>query len=350
MSWSSSAQPMTSGPSATLTARQMLDVLRAAHRAPSIHNSQPWLFRALPDGIEVLEDADRALPASDPRGRDRLVSCGAAVRNAEVALARLGRRPRTTLFPRGAEDAVVARVDAGPAAPASAETEDLYRAIWERRTHRRIFMGGELTALPPSVEAAGRAAGVRLAVVPAHLRSRFAQLLWESAQQQVADDERREEVLEWTRGQPTPDGVPTRSHGNAPFPVDSLLVHSLRPEAYAPAWVLESLASGPVVVLLTTGNERPDWVGAGIALESVLLAATDAGLVASFLNQVVQHEASRRALAGLLNEAGHPQVVLRIGRPLVTVPPTPRRPLTEVTLDWPESSAPELFAQGDGDA
>ena len=76
---------------------------------------------------------------------------------------------------------------------------------------------------------------------------------------------------------------------------------------------------------------------AGIALESVLLAATSVGMVASFLNQVVQQEVYRLDLARLFDEVGYPQVVLRIGRPLVDVPLTPRRPLTEVTLGWPQS-------------
>ena len=74
---------------------------------------------------------------------------------------------------------------------------------------------------------------------------------------------------------------------------------------------------------------------AGLALETVLLAATSVGMVASFLNQVVQQEAYRPDLAALFDEVGHPQVVLRIGRPLVDVPLTPRRPLTDVTLGWP---------------
>jgi hypothetical protein len=323
--------------STRLTAREVLDILRAAHRAPSIHNSQPWLFRPLPDGVEVLEDLAHALPASDPRGRDRLVSCGAATRNAELALARLGWRPRTVLFPAGPEDHVVARVVAGAAEAVTGEVEDRYRAIWERRTHRRIFMGGgENDDVPSSVGRAVSGTGVRLVTLPAPRRARFAQMLWDAAQQQVTDEERRAEILGLTTLQAADDGIPAHSHGNAPFPVDSLLVRTLPPEQSAPPWITESLASGPVVVFLTDGDDPRDWVQAGLALESVLLAGTAAGLVASFLNQVVQQEAWRPGLARLLGDPGYPQAVLRIGQPLVDVPLTPRRPLTEVTLGWPQ--------------
>jgi hypothetical protein len=228
-------------------------------------------------------------------------------------------------------------VVAGPLETVTLELENLYRAIWERRTHRRIFMAAANEEdVPPSVYRAVSGTRVRLATLPAHTRARFARLLWESAQLQVADEERRAEVLRWTKLQAADEGVPARSHGNAPFPVDSLLVHTLPGEQSAPLWITQSLASGPVVVLLTDGDDRPDWVRAGIALESVLLAGTAAGMVASFLNQVVQQETCRTALTEVLGEVGYPQVVLRIGRPLVDVPLTPRRPLTEVTLGWPQ--------------
>lgn len=338
MTSSDSTAPPAPAESPKLTPRHVLDVLAAAHRAPSIHNSQPWLLRALPDGVEVLEDARRAMPASDPRGRDRLVSCGAAARNAQVAVARRGWEPRTELFPRGPDDPSLVRVVAGAPVRVSAETEELYRAIWERRTHRRIFMaGGQGDDVPPGLARAVRGTGVRLAAVPRDRRARFAHLLWEAAQEQVADDERRAEIGRWTRAEPADDGVPGRSHGNAPFPVDSLLVHTLRPKESAPEWMTESLASGPIVVLLTDGDGRADWVRAGLALEGTLLAATATGLVASFLDQVVQQEGCRAPLVALLGEFGYPQAVLRIGTPLVDVPITPRRPLPDVTLDWPDA-------------
>lgn len=321
--------------SSSLTGRQVLDVLRAAHQAPSVHNSQPWLFRALPDGLEVLEDGARGLPVADPVGRDRLISCGAAIRNSQVALARLGRVPVTILLPDGPDGTLLARVVAGAKAAVSEEDEALYRAVWARHTHRRIFMARSgADDVPPAVHRAV-GDGVRLAVLPPHQRGRFAQLLWEAAQHQVEDDDRLTELLEWTRRDAVPDGVPARSHGNAAFPVDGLLVRGLPRTSSPPPWVLESLAAGPVAVLLTPGDTRADQLRAGIGLESMLLAATAAGLVAAYLNQVVHLDADRERLAQMLGESGRPQVALRFGEPLVDVSPTPRRPLVDVTLGWP---------------
>ena len=97
-----------------------------------------------------------------------------------------------------------------------------------------------------------------------------------------------------------------------------------------PPWVLQDLEQGTVAVLVTRHDDRLSWVQAGRALQSLLLTATARGLVASFLNQAVREADLRHRLAGLLDHSGLPQIVLRVGEPLVDVPPTPRRPLAEV--------------------
>jgi hypothetical protein len=161
-------------------------------------------------------------------------------------------------------------------------------------------------------------------------RARFAQLVWSAAQHQVRDEALRRELGEWTRPDRAADGVPVRSQGTGPFPVDGLLTRTPPVTRTPPPWVLDDLDNGTVAVLLAPRDGRPEWLQSGRALENLLLTLTAAGLVASFLNQAVQQEEFRRELADVVDEAGAPQVVLRIGEPLVAVPPTPRRPLAEV--------------------
>ncbi len=317
-----------------LTSQQVADLARAAHLAPSIHNTQPWLLLARPDGLDVVEDSRRALPGVDPRGRDRLVSCGAALRNAEVALARLGRTPVVTMLPDGDGAPRVASLRAGGPRPGTPEATALYAAISRRRTHRRIFMAAR--SVEPHVSALHAAVaplGVRLAVLPAASRGAFARLVWQAAQRLVADEAVRGDLTEWTRPGRVGDGVPLRSQATAPFPVDGLLTHTRPSGEEPPPWVSEDLAQGTVAVLLTPGDTRLDWLKAGRALEALLLTATAAGLVASFIGQAVQDGLARTRLAELLGAGRHPQVVLRIGEPLVDVPATPRRPLPEVFVD-----------------
>ena len=326
----------------SLTAAEITDLARAAHLAPSIHNTQPWLLLARPDGLDVLEDPRRALPGVDPRGRDRLISCGAAVHNAEVALARSGRAPVVTVLPDGDGAPRVASLRAGAPRAVTPDVDALWRAVRQRRTHRRIFMATRSSEQHvPALHAAVRPLGVRLAVLPAASRGSFARLVWQAAQRLVADDAVRGDLDEWTRPDRTGDGVPLRSQATAGFPVDGLLTRTRPSGEEPPPWVSEDLAQGTVAVLLTPGDARRDWLQAGRALEALLLTATAAGLVASFLAPSVQDPLARTHLAALLGESGHAQVALRIGEPLVDVPPTPRRPLAEVFADLtPAPAAP----------
>ena len=59
-----------------LTVRSAL-MLAAA--APSVHNSQPWRWVVGPRSVHLYADLSRRLPATDPQGRDMIVSCGAAL-------------------------------------------------------------------------------------------------------------------------------------------------------------------------------------------------------------------------------------------------------------------------------
>jgi nitroreductase len=331
MSTAAFQQPRTPAP---MTRQQIVDLARAAHQAPSIHNTQPWLLRGHDMGLDVDEDASRRLPGTDPHGRERLISCGAAVRNAEIALARLGRVAETALLPDGPDAPRLAALRAGSPRTPSPQVEDLFRAIWERRTHRRIFMAAHpRDDLLPLCAAAVAPFGARLALVPPGRRETFARIVWSAAQRQARDDDARRELTQWTSPDRTTDGVPPHALGSAPFPVDGLLARTAATTEAPPPWVHQDLATGTFGILLVPQDGRLAWLQAGRALENLWLTLTAAGLVVSFLNQAVQQEEFRPLLAAVIGETGAPQMVLRIGEPLVSVPQTPRRPLTEV-LSW----------------
>ena len=81
-------------------------VVASAVWAPSVHNTQPWRFSA--DGQEICLHADpvRQLTVADPDGREMLISCGAALFTARLALRSLGYIPEAALLPDpGAADA-----------------------------------------------------------------------------------------------------------------------------------------------------------------------------------------------------------------------------------------------------
>src|SRR5262252_4548603 len=85
-------------------------VVAAAVWAPSVHNTQPWWFSASGREISLYADAGRQLPVADPRGREMLISCGAALFTARLALRSLGYVPQTSVLPDPRQPLLVARV------------------------------------------------------------------------------------------------------------------------------------------------------------------------------------------------------------------------------------------------
>jgi len=64
----------------------LAEAVEHALRAPSVHNTQPWLWRIGPGVVELHADWTRRLAATDPDRRDVLLSCGAALHHLQVSL------------------------------------------------------------------------------------------------------------------------------------------------------------------------------------------------------------------------------------------------------------------------
>ena len=92
--------PPTASTARPLTPDDANLLLRAAAAAPSVHNTQPWLFAPTVDGIDLYADPAHRLRHADPDGRSMLVSLGAAVLDVRVALAHLGLAAETSVDPR----------------------------------------------------------------------------------------------------------------------------------------------------------------------------------------------------------------------------------------------------------
>ena len=107
--------------------------------APSVHNTQPWWFSAGSAGLSLYADPARQLTAADPDGREMLISCGAALFTARLALRAAGYVPRAQILPDPARPLLVARLswEHGPAA--TGYERRLSAQVRSRRAHRGAF-------------------------------------------------------------------------------------------------------------------------------------------------------------------------------------------------------------------
>ncbi len=297
---------------------QVRHIVAFATLAPSVHNTQPWRFVATTDGIDVWADRARLLPATDPEGRELLLSCGAAVLHAELAVRSLGRSCRTELLPTPTEPDLLARLHVGAEQEPDEAERALIAAAPNRHTDREPFDDRAvpedlLSALQHGVSARG--AWLRILEAPDD-RLVAAALLARADEEQVGDAAYREELRAWVRSTPAPDGVPAETVPEVP-PSERASTYRIRdfsdtdqggrPREGAP------VERPTVVVLGTTEDDPHAWLQAGRALAWLLLEATAGGVSASPMTQVVERPDTRAQLRSALGVVGYPQIVLRLG-------------------------------------
>jgi nitroreductase len=325
-----------------------------ATRAPSVHNTQPWHVVVGGGALEVRADRTRQLPVIDPSGRQLLLSCGALVHHLVVACRAAGLDAHVDLLPGEAEPDLVARVrvtvhDGEPARADVAAAE----AILHRSTHRRRFADGtvdprSLDELRQVVEQQGAALGV----VRDEDRVVLDALLERAERELLADEGYQRELRAWVFD---PERQAERDDGIPVVALDDGLgrAEDLPGRRFLPGGSSEHLLVPPehpaVVVLVTPGDARSDWVRCGMALSALLLGAEQLGLVAQPLGQVTDVAPERARLRHELGLVEVPQLVLRVGRAVEAVGLlTPRRPVDRVltwAVDLTEPAASDAAAE-----
>jgi hypothetical protein len=318
-----------------MTAYGREDLLRAASagiRAPSLHNTQPWLFRLRDGGIEILADPARRLPAADRAGWAVRISCGAATYNARLALAAAGTPAEVELRPDRQEPGLIARLTPGITRFPTYTEDELFRAIPHRYSNRAPFWPNPV----PAEDRVGLLEAARLEgawlelLVGMTALTGFAEIAQSADRVLRRDVGYQSELIGWTHADAAPDGVPVTAGAPAPEPHDLLPQRSFSDRRRAPGHDYEP---EPLVGILgAAGDTQVDQIVAGQALQKVLLTATAAGLATSMVSQPIEVPTARDQLRRSLRQTGIPQMALRIGYGSPGHP-SRRRALSEVLSD-----------------
>lgn len=301
-----------------------------AVRAPSIFNTQPWLWHGTGSTLALFADSSRQLPVVDPQGWQVLLSCGAALHHARVSLAAQGWAVEVDR-PYGGQP--LARLTLrGPAEP-DEQAIALRAAIARRHTDRRPYRDEPVPApVLATLAAAAGEQGASLHRVRLDQMPMLSVAVAAAAATELANPRYRIELMQWTHRPPwSNDGVPPETavrHTPRRVPVrdfDLLQEEGLAVPAGGDRGAAFLVLHGP-------GREPADWLRAGEALSAVLLRATAAGLATAIFTDVLEVEHPRELVRGLLPGGTHPYVLLRCGHALDErpLPVAPRRAVHEV--------------------
>jgi len=316
--------------------RTMRAALELAGRAPSLHNSQPWRWRITDHTGQLYADDTRLLPATDPTGRELVISCGAALHHARVAFASMGWRSLVRHLPNPAEPNHLASMEFARLKTVPDQVVHLARAITDRRTDRRPFLPAPVPdADLDRMEIAAELEHATLTVVDSAAARRELVVAMTAVNELQRDDaDYRAELAVWAgRRLGAVDGAPASELLDAQQNGRPLLARDFAAAGGGDLRFPPIDDGAALAVLSTRRDDRPSWLCAGEALSAVLLAATRAGLASCTLSQIAEVQPVRDAVRAAVPGAGQPQLLLRLGWAVTAdypAPRSPRRPLAEV--------------------
>ncbi len=321
-------------PATRMHTETIIDALRVACRAPSLHNSQPWRWVATQHGVDLFADPGRMIRATDGTGREALISCGAVLDHFRVAMAAAGWDTHVVRLPDPADPLHIARIDFTVASQVTPEHKMRADAILLRRSDRLPLSAPQDWArLSEALGAAARRGPVQVHTIAEDHRTSLAEACQLAEATRLYDSGYHSELHWWTADFTAGSGIP-RSALISAAESDRVDVGRTFPVTAHPERRGELAEDRAGILLLSTDDDSSESVlRCGEALSALLLDATMAGMSTCTVTHVTEVPSGREFVASVVGTSTIPQALVRVGvAPVLAAPPppTPRRPVREV--------------------
>ena len=263
-----------------------LFMVEYAIKAPSGHNTQPWLFRINENSIEIHPNFDRALPVVDFDNRELFISLGCALENLCITALEKGYDYDVELTKTGIITVYLS-------SPDTSGYNSLFQQIPLRQTNRSIYNGKQIPE--------ENIAELREVINDENINIRFYKhgtpefdairnYIEQGNRIQMQDKAFKKELKEWMRF--------NRKHSEKTNDGLSYLVFG-----------------APNLPRFTTQNDNiPEWIDLGRNLQRFLLKSTELNIIHSYFNQPNEVRELSVKMAESLGLAGeYPTILLRMG-------------------------------------
>lgn len=314
-------------------------ILSEAIRAPSTHNTQPWLFQIVDGQVDVHIDRSRLLPEADRDGRDCYLSHGCLLESIIIAARASGYDVIYDILPKG-DDGPTMRVCFKESQSEKIEKErDLYvelaRALRSRYNARGVFVHRVLSEHERAALLQGMDKMDGMARIFSYTDqttiSAMAEIIARAIPVFHSRYSFRQEFSNWMRPNSSQkkDGI----YGYSVFAsnmMSHILPHVLR--TFNMGRFLAMLnrntvkTSSLIGIVATRNDTKREWIEAGMLLQRLLLGAHTLGLAGSNFASPIEDNTARDAVMRL-TPGWLPQLVVAIGKPQRHLPPTPRLPV-----------------------
>ncbi|WP_412538485.1 nitroreductase [Longispora sp. K20-0274] len=296
----------------TTTNAALLRAIAAAQHAPSLLNTQPWMWEVDGDTAQLWARRDRQVTSIDPDGRLLTVSCGAALHHARTALAADGYACVTTRLPDADRPDLLAELTLTGLRPPEPADVLRYQSMLIRHTERRAFPAIEVPdPLLEQLRQAAEHGGAHLHILRPEEMIILAGAVDRAEAVELDDPAYRADLATWThRPAHLRDGIDIP----APDPTARTVpIRTFDPDHPTPMGEKVGDQKARFAILFTDDDTPADWLTAGEALSDVLLTAVATDLAISPISDVIEVPVTRQRLRGMLSGLGWPMIALRIG-------------------------------------
>jgi hypothetical protein len=296
-----------------------LKIVRCAVKAPSGHNTQPWLFAKEDEGICIMPDYSRSLPIADPINRELFISLGCAAETAMIAAKFYGYNAQLNndlLENQGTIKIILSKNDA-------LEQPELFSYINSRQTTRNLYndipvSDDDLIKLKPIVTESG----IDLEFFIGQEKiNKFVPYIFEANVIQMSNLKFKHELIQWLRFSEKEaiqkgdglyaacSGMPSLGHTIGSF----VLKKFVTAKSEEKRLLKQVYKTASVAMFTTQNNNFLDWVKTGIVFQRFALTCTKMGLSHSYINLPCQINQVRDKMINDMGLNGFPQLLIRLG-------------------------------------